>query len=1403
MTGVRRLVITSVLLVIAVAAAASPAGAAPGSPFTQSGQGPFLIAADDPADLGLTVTGSQDPVNVNESFNYTVSAANGGPDPASNVVITVVVSYQMTVGTLPSGCSVVDDQPNNKRTVTCTVPTMASGGSANFTFPVTPTVPGLYSAQGHVTSDTPDPVSGNDSYETFTNVLASGATDNDLELTITDSPDPVPVGQAFTITFTVTNHGPATNAGATVRWTPPGEVGDVSGDCDHVVESPSYDCHIGEIPVGGSAQAQMSMVAFDEGEVTNGAFTTSSTNSDTDYNNNGDEETTTVGNPRTLSVSKNGTGTGTVTSSPAGINCGSACSHAYPTGSVVTLTATPTGGGSFGGWGGACASAVGNTCTLTMTAARSASATFVKKPGKTLTVTTTGGTGRGSVTSSPPGINCPGDCTETFDHGTVVKLTGSPAGGAGFAGWGDDCEGYTGPTCTLTMDASKSALGAFTPTDTVPGLNIELARPFKSGKALVFTATMNGVPIDQLFGLPVIQLHWNFGNTTKTVVSTRPYIPPFFGFPQGFFGHLGPSVRVRPNLVGASSVRLTIVLPGGGVLQTRRAFFSSSFVKSHKPTDANALDIAAGLSKASAPSVFATGDPDVLTGRSSKCGPVSIQSSVSTIEGCFKPVDDLSDIPEKERGILWPVAIALKQNLFHAGIVDRMAELVDGYVAKGRVIINGRWPVDSHGSGRIVSYPQASALTSTNASLRLIRRNVYGPYAPTLSLKLNPKKTSFRPGAGLNLGLNSLGGFKVVPRDNSMLLLADRGLLSTSVTLPGFINKNGVPVRAGVELTIQPESANGDGMKIGPTNVRFGSVPINGFKIAYSETLNRWSGRGEACFLNITCLDLLPPYGGITIQNNSLVARTSRGFGSPGRPLMAGATLQRITAGVGLDPTRLFGSAKVAVGPLVTVDGTAALAFPSSRTPYFLRRDEVGNNFPNHLYSSAFTNPVVALGADATVHLPVVGDTKLGSGYLLYEFGGYGAFGGNSSIRILGVVRISGGVNAEVDGPKGLYNLHGDVSACLIPLPKVCGGAVSNVSRGPNNAGGAGACITVGPLHVGGGVQWAKPNKPFYWPFDGCKWSPFKLDVRSKIRAAAAGDYTVTVKAGQPSQAIQLSGQGGAPLVHVSGPGGQVLDSTPGGLDATADGKIRIMRIPGANANFTIVGLQNARPGTYTVSLLPGSVPVTQISRASDPLPAKVTGKLTGKGATRVLHYDVRKRLAQKVQFYDTAPSGAARAIGNVVVGGGRGTRSFTPSPGRGLHKIVARFELNGMPAEEKTVLRFKPPSPSLGRPGALRVTRAKNGALNVSWRRVAGATSYELVVTKSVGGQKALTTRKLRVTIGGVAKTVSGRVSVRGVATLREGAVAQKPFRRLALPKDGIVPLRHCTVKKRKATCR
>jgi hypothetical protein len=55
---------------------------------------------------------------------------------------------------------------------------------------------------------------------------------------------------------------------------------------------------------------------------------------------------------RELTVGTNGNGAGTVTSSPAGIDCGSICRTYFDADAVVTLTPTPEGFSEFAGWSG-------------------------------------------------------------------------------------------------------------------------------------------------------------------------------------------------------------------------------------------------------------------------------------------------------------------------------------------------------------------------------------------------------------------------------------------------------------------------------------------------------------------------------------------------------------------------------------------------------------------------------------------------------------------------------------------------------------------------------------------------------------------------------------------------------------------------------------------------------------------------------------------------------------------------------------------------------------------------------------------------------------------------------------------------------------------------------------------
>ncbi|MDX2090501.1 MAG: DUF4215 domain-containing protein [Kofleriaceae bacterium] len=153
------------------------------------------------------------------------------------------------------------------------------------------------------------------------------------------------------------------------------------------------------------------------------------------------------------------TGNGTVNSAPTGIvACAAAagdCDEPYASGTMVTLTATPTAGNVFTGWSGACSGS--GTCTVTMSAARNVTATFATA--FTLTVTKAGGTG--TVSSSPAGIsNCGGasmpDCTEDYATGTSVTLTASTA----TSGW-TGCATMTTTTCTVTMDMARAVTATF------------------------------------------------------------------------------------------------------------------------------------------------------------------------------------------------------------------------------------------------------------------------------------------------------------------------------------------------------------------------------------------------------------------------------------------------------------------------------------------------------------------------------------------------------------------------------------------------------------------------------------------------------------------------------------------------------------------------------------------------------------------------------------------------------------------------------------------------------------------------------------------------------------------------------------------------------------------------------
>jgi hypothetical protein len=188
---------------------------------------------------------------------------------------------------------------------------------------------------------------------------------NALPFTITGAP-PAPVPAKLTSlspssasaggpAFTLNVNGTDFVSGATVRW-------NGANRTTTFVSSTQLSAAISATDIATAGTAQVT--ALNPGASVSNALPFTITGTATRY---------------TLTVTKGGSGSqkGVVTSSPAGISCGTACSSAFNSGTVVTLTAQAGANEVFSGWSGACSGT--GSCTVTMNANKSVMAKFSRR----------------------------------------------------------------------------------------------------------------------------------------------------------------------------------------------------------------------------------------------------------------------------------------------------------------------------------------------------------------------------------------------------------------------------------------------------------------------------------------------------------------------------------------------------------------------------------------------------------------------------------------------------------------------------------------------------------------------------------------------------------------------------------------------------------------------------------------------------------------------------------------------------------------------------------------------------------------------------------------------------------------------------------------------------------------
>lgn len=194
--------------------------------------GPAAAAGAD-ADLAVTMTDAPDPVGPNGTVTFVATVANNGPDTATGVSFRLENADGMTFSSLtsPAGWSCTTPAVGTAGAVQCTRASLPAGSPQDLTVELVadPAAVGLadrfLSTTATVTGSSSDPSGANDSSTQSTLYLTPDA---DLQVTQSESPDPVTAGETTTATVGVTNAGPDDAPGVSLTIPSPGAMRFVS-----------------------------------------------------------------------------------------------------------------------------------------------------------------------------------------------------------------------------------------------------------------------------------------------------------------------------------------------------------------------------------------------------------------------------------------------------------------------------------------------------------------------------------------------------------------------------------------------------------------------------------------------------------------------------------------------------------------------------------------------------------------------------------------------------------------------------------------------------------------------------------------------------------------------------------------------------------------------------------------------------------------------------------------------------------------------------------------------------------------------------------------------------------------------------------------------------------------------
>jgi uncharacterized repeat protein (TIGR01451 family) len=183
------------------------------------------------ADLQVSIkSAAPNPALVNQTYSYTVTVTNAGPQDATNVILTDDNGEGAYVYSATSSGTVTDVS----RTETAVrFARLAAGASVTATFGVRSAQAGTYTDTARVQSDQSDPDPTNNQATFTETVVAQPLVEADLSITGSVSPASATVGGNLTYTLTIANYGPRNASGVIVTDILPAGVVFVSATASH------------------------------------------------------------------------------------------------------------------------------------------------------------------------------------------------------------------------------------------------------------------------------------------------------------------------------------------------------------------------------------------------------------------------------------------------------------------------------------------------------------------------------------------------------------------------------------------------------------------------------------------------------------------------------------------------------------------------------------------------------------------------------------------------------------------------------------------------------------------------------------------------------------------------------------------------------------------------------------------------------------------------------------------------------------------------------------------------------------------------------------------------------------------------------------------------------------------